>query len=264
MRLLLILALLLPACDEWPEVKKTDTIEAYEKYMAENPDSLKAVEARARLEQLYIEKARAEKTIEAYDAFLSRFPKGDLAGDAVEEREKVFWDWAEAQNTPEAWARFIEENKKSKSIKKARSRQRMAENKDAVGVGEPSMKKVNLAEDPKGELNGWGFVAPITNKGDKPIEYLNIQVRYLDANGKTLGGKEWPVVAKALPGNLPFEDGFDKPMAPGETRTWEYTAGFEEIPQGWVEKIEVVPVGIRLVGETEAPSGDRTVEAQIK
>ncbi len=264
MRFGLMLAIFLVGCDKWPEVKKADTIEAYEQYMAENPDSLKAVEARARLEQLYIEKARADKTIEAYDAFLSRFPKGDLAGDAGEEREAVFWAWAEAQDTPEAWARYIAENAKSKSIKKARARARMAENKDKVGVGEPDMKKVNLAEDPKGELNGWGFFAPITNKGDKPIEYLNIQVRYLDASGKTLGAKEWPVVATALPGNLPFEDGFDKPMAPGETRIWEYTAGFEELPEGWVEKIAVVPVGIRLVGDTEAPTGDRTVEAKIK
>lgn len=264
MRKLLILAVLLAGCDPWPEIKKTDTIEAYENYMAENPDSLRAVEARARLEQLYVEKARAEKTIEAYDAFLSRFPKGDLAADAAAEREEVFWTWAEGEDTPEAWARFISENGKSKAVKKARSRQRMAENKDKVEVGEPTMKKVNLAEDPKGELNGWGFYAPITIKGDKPVEYLNVQVRYLDANGKTLGSKEWPLVASALPGNLPFADGFDKPMKPGETRTWEYTAGFDELPEGWTEKIAVVPVGIRIVGETEAPSGDRNVEARIK
>ena len=264
MRLVLILLTLLAGCDDWETVKKTDTIEAYEKYMAENPESLKAVEARARLEQLYIDKARNDKTIEAYDAFLERFPQGDLAGQAAEEREKVFWDWAETQGTAEAWARYISENGKSKNLKKARARQHMAENMNRVEIGEPDMKKVNLAEDPKGELNGWGFTAKVTNKGDQPIEYLNIMVRYLDANDKMLGGKEWPVVAKALPGNLPFADGFDKPMAPGESRTWEYTAGFDEIPEGWSQKIQVVPVGIRLVDESETPTGDRTVQATIK
>lgn len=262
MRITLVLATLLLGCDPWPEVKKADTIEAYEKYMAENPDSLKAVEARARLEQLYIAKAREEKTIEAYDTYLTRFSKGDLAGEAALEREEVFWSWAETQATPEAWERYIKENPKSKNLKKARSRLRMAQNKDMVELGEPTMKKVNLAEDPKGELNGWGFYVPVTNKGDKPIEYLNLQIRYLDANDKALAVKEWPVVAKALPGNLPFADGFDKPMKPGETRTWEWTASFEEMPEGWTEKVKVVPVGIRIVGEEDAPTGDRTVETQ--
>ena len=260
MRYALFLLMMLAACDPWDDVKKADTIEAYEKYIAENPSGSKAIEARARLEQLYIEVARKDKTIEAYDAYIKRFPKGDLAKEAHEEREKIFWSWAEKENSPEAWQRFVDENPKSDHIKKARGRLRMAQNKDAVALGEPTMKKVNLAEDPKGELNGWGFYVDATNKGTKPIEYLNIQVQYLDGNGEVLGSKDWPVVAKALPGNLPFEDGFDKPIAPGETRTWEWTEAMEDMPKGWTESIKVLPVNIRLVGESEPPNTDRNLD----
>lgn len=264
MRPVLLLLALLMGCDPWPDVEKTNTIEGYEKYLAENPTSMKAVEARARLEQLYLDKARTERSLEAYDAYLKRFPKGDLAADAIKERDLMFWEWCDTTDTPEAWQRFIDENPKSEKIKKARGRLRMSQHKDAVALGEPVVKKVNLAEDPKGELNGWGFYVEVTNTGDKPIEYLNLQIRYLDAEGKSLGSKEWPVVAKALPGNVPFADGFDKPIEPGGKRTWEWTAGFDEVPKGWAEKVKMVPVNIRLVGETEAPTGDREVELNQK
>ena len=266
MRPMLLLLALLMGCDPWPEVEKANTIEAYEKYLAENPSSMKSIEARARLEQLYLTAARDAQSLELYDAYLKRFPKGDLAADAVKERDAVFWTWCETTDTPEAWQRYIDENAKADKlkIKKARGRLRMSQHKSAVGLSEPVVKKVNLAEDPKGELNGWGFYTDVTNTGDQPIEYLALQVRYLDANGKTVGAKEWPAVAKALPGNVPFAAGFDKPIEPGGKRTWEWTAGFEELPKEWAEKVSIVPVNIRIVGETEAPGADREVDLNQK
>jgi hypothetical protein len=63
---------------------------------------------------------------------------------------------------------------------------------------------------------------------------LKLRIQYLDGSGNPVGEGEWPVVAAQLPGNLPMPEGFDKPIAPGETRRWEWTTG--DMPDGWAKK----------------------------
>jgi hypothetical protein len=109
------------------------------------------------------------------------------------------------------------------------------------------MEQVNLAENPEGPLDGYGFYVDVTNNGDAPIQYLNMQISYLDEKGTTLSRSKWPAVATRLPASLPMEEGFDKPIAKGETRQWEWTTG--KTPDGWSKKVSVIPINIKFVGE---------------
>lgn len=248
--LLLPLTLALSACqDPFAAAQEANSIEAYEAFVAENPNSPFVTQAQIRLEELYLEKARAEKTLEAYDVYLEKFPKGKLKDKAVDERRQFLFDWAGEQDTAEAWQKFLDEYPSGdrKLKQEARQRLNMAQNKDLVTVGPVSIEQVNLAEMADGPLDGWGIYADVTVGGDKEVAKLVMEVAYLGAEGQVLDAREWPAVAPALPGNIPVEEEFKVPMKPGETRTFEWTTG--DLPAGWAKKARIRPVDIQFVGE---------------
>jgi hypothetical protein len=243
MRLVWILVVLsLAGCDPFPEVRKVDTIEGYEAYIAEHADSTFVSEARARLEVLYLEKARAERTLEAYDAYTSKFPQGVYRKEAYIEREAFMWAWADATNTADAWERYLKEypSHDARKVKDARRRKECATYLPNLAWTPVAMKKVNLAEDPNGELNGWMFSSDVTNNGPQTITYLQLTLRFKDTSGKTIGDARWPVVSENY--GIPVEEEKKIPIKPGETRTWSYTTG--DIPPGWSEQTELVATGI--------------------
>lgn len=250
--LLFPLLLSLAACtDPFAAAQEANTIEAYESFLASNPNSPFVTQASIRLEELYLEKARTEKTLEAYDVYLDKYPKGTLREKAVEERRTFLFDWAGEQGTAEAWQKFLDEYPTGdrKLKQEARKRLNMAQHKDLVSIGPVSIEQVNLAENPDGPLDGWGFYADVTVSGDKEVAELVLEVSYLGAEGQVLDTREWPVVAPRLPGNLPVEEEFKVPMKPGETRTFEWTAG--DMPAGWSKKARLRPVEIEFVGANE-------------
>jgi hypothetical protein len=247
----LLLALVLfsaTACtDPLAEAQKANTIEGYESFLKDNPNHPQRIIAESMLEELFLTKARDTRALEDYDAYLERFPKGKLRDKALEERREFLFAWAAETNTAESWQTFLDEYPKGnkKQLQEARRRKNMAENLSRVGISPVEVEQVNLAENPDGPLDGWGFRADIENKGDTPIEHLMFEVQYLGSDGKRLSGELWPVVAKALPGNLPKPEGFADPIPPGQSRTFEYTTG--DLPAGWSKKVKLVPTDIRLV-----------------
>ncbi len=248
--LIIPLALSLSACKSpFATAQEQDTIEAYETFLDGNPNSPFVTQATLRLEELYLEKARTDKTLESYDLYLDKYPKGKLRDKAVEERREFLFDWASEQDSAEAWQKFLDEYPTGdrKLKQEARERLNMAQNRDIISVGPVSIEQVNLAENPDGPLDGWGFYADVTVSGDKDVEKLVMEVAYLGSEGQVLDAREWPVVAPALPGNLPVEEEFKVPMKPGETRTFEWTTG--DMPVGWAKKARIRPVFIKFVGE---------------
>lgn len=254
-RLGILLLLACFACtDPFEEAKKIDTIEAWEAYISSGGSGRQKIEAEGRLEELMLEKARASKSLADYDALIARFPKGKQAKETNKERQTLYFQQIENENTAEGWQRFLDEYPRPKGdsalIADARRRLEVAKNADRFEIGQVEIAQVNLAEDPKGPLDGWGFKVPVTNKGDQPIESMYLRILLLDDSGKELIRREWPVVAKRMPGGLGMPDGFDKPMAPGETRVWDFTTG--DAPEGWNQKVKVYANRIKLVGATEA------------
>ena len=247
MRYLLLLALLGGCADPFEDTKKVDTIEAWDKYLATDPSGSRQLFAADRLEELMTTKAEASGLPQDYDAILKRFPDTRAKKKLQEARVKVALAIATAENTPEAWQKFKDENPFAEPglIKQAQGRVEMAQYAPKLGIAEPAVKQINLAEDPKGPLNGWGFSTTVTNNGDRSIARLNVEVELLDDKGGVLKAYSYPVVAGSLPGGMPMPEGFDKPMAPGDTRPWAYSTG--EVPDGWSKQVKIVPIAITLV-----------------
>jgi hypothetical protein len=238
-----IAALLFLVClgcgDNFQQVQRVDTIEAYEQYLVEYPDGRFVLQANSRLESLYLDKARAEKNLEAYDAYLERFPEGDLRTKALGEREEFLFDWARSENTAESWDTFLAEYPKAQKDRRSRAKRMVSvhEYQPKLDIEAPTMEQINLAEDPEGPLNGWRFEVLVTNNGDKTIESLSMTMEYLDGDARPLESKEWPLVAPYWP--TPIEQERKVPMKPGETRPWEWSTG--SVPEGWARRVRVYP-----------------------
>lgn len=237
--LLLALALF-TGCDTFHEVQQQDSIEAYESYLQEHPNSRWQLQAETRLEELYLEKAAADATLEAYDLYLSKFPEGDFRAKAMEQRETMLYTWAQGEATTEAWQKYLEEYPDAPKKRKQEARRaiKLADYIAFIEVGEITKRRVNLAEDPKGPQNGWEFTAEITNKGDKTLPYLNLAFSW--GEGSTAGREVWPVVAELW--SVPVEEEKKVPMKKGEVRTWVWTTG--DIPADYDGPLHLRPVGV--------------------
>ncbi|MBL8616424.1 MAG: hypothetical protein JNM72_12490 [Deltaproteobacteria bacterium] len=229
------------------KAQEADTIEAYEQFLVENPTSPYRLQAETRIELLLLEKARAEATLGAYDKVIERFPNGPLKEKTLAERKDFLYAWADETDTAEAWDKFMTEypSADKKQLTEAEKRKNMASLRGTVEIGPVALEEVNLAHIKDGPLDGWLFSADITNKGDKPVKHLMFRLHYLNAEGKSVDSDLWPVVATAMPGNMPMPDGFDKPMAPGETRRFSYETG--DMPPTWAKTAKLSPVDIKLV-----------------
>ena len=246
-RIAVLVLLLCSACDNFPAVQEADSIEAYETYLEENPTSRFAIQAESRLEELYLEKAKEEGTLEAYDTYLDKYPEGVHRPTALERRESLLFLDAYQKNTEEMWKKFLEEHPRAerKRDKYARKAVKAAPLIKHLTIGSIRIEDINLAEDPTGPLNGKGFYADVTNNATEPIAYLGMSMAYLDRDDNILMRKEWPVVAPQFP--VPMEEEYLVPIAPGETRTWEYTTG--DLPGGWSGKILLRPMRFEFVEE---------------
>jgi hypothetical protein len=248
MRAMLLLAFVLSGCaDPFEDTKKLDTIEAWESFLTTAPSGSRKLFAEDRLEELLTAQAEKTNLPADYDKVLQKFPNSRNTKKLQEARVKAALAIAEKENTPEAWQTFDAENPFADPMAKRTAQQRiqMAEYKDKLGFSEPVAKQVNLAEDPKGPLNGWGFFCDVTNNGDKRISRLTVEVQLLGDTDQVLRAFQYPVVAGSLPGNMPVPEGFDTPMEPGSTRPWSYTT--DEIPEGWTTpKVKMVPVFIQF------------------
>lgn len=235
----LIGATLLAACggDGYSEVQRADTIEAYSTYLTEHPDGQYRLEAETRLEALLYEKATLDKTLEAFDAYLATFPEGRRRDAIFDAREVALFDWARRTHTSEAWASFLADYPKADRGRRSKAKSMIAAFAYApnLEIGEVAIRQVNLAEDPAGPLDGWGFEVPVTNRGNDTLESAWLTIEYLDDQGRALEYRDWPIVAQDWPS--PVEESAKKPMKPGETRTWLWTSG--QLPPSWSKQARV-------------------------
>jgi hypothetical protein len=239
-------------CDPYAEVARTDTIEAYEAYLADNPSGANAFTAEVRLEELYLQKARTEKSLESWDAYLKRWPKGIHIEAAMKEREEFLFSWAESRGDATSWKKFLDEyptaqRRRMSKAKRAYKAASFAETN--LDVSDLRVTKINLAEDPDGPLNGTSFAFDVTYKGDKPLVSMWFAGQFLDKQGKIIDTKEWPLVAPYVEYPVPVEEEKTVPMKSGETRTWDWWA--DALPEGFDGKVILQPIKVRLADEEE-------------
>lgn len=250
MRLFALAALLFVAsacADDYAAATSAGTIDAFEAYLKDNPNGRYRLQATGQLEVLYLDEARAKGSLEAYDRYLERFPEGDLRARAIEERETFLFDWARQAGTVDAWDTFLKAypHAEKKRDKEARRMRDVAGYAASLSWTDVVVEAVNLAEDPNGPKDGWGFTMQVTNNGDKTLSDLRFTVSYLADDGRALGDDEWPLVAKSWP--VPIEEEKKVPFKPKETRAWSWTAG--DLPEPWVKgarKVSVAPTRLAV------------------
>lgn len=249
---LLSALLLLGACaDEYADAEKANTIESWSTYLDKNPDSMQAIVAKGKLEGLLIEKAKASNLVADWDAYLARFPDGKSVSVAKDAREALLLEEAVTAGTADAYKKFLDTVPDASTPRRSVAEAGLAATSYPLEVGELRIEQVNLAEDPKGPLDGWGFRADIKNAGDKTVEVLIYRLELQDAAGKVLASKEWPLVGPDKVWSSPVPESWMVPVQPGETRTYDYTTG--SMPEGWGNKARLVPLKI-VFGAEAAPA----------
>jgi hypothetical protein len=243
-----MIAAFLLACAFGPsyeEVQKTDTIEAYEAFLAADPDTIYQFACNKRLEELYLARGQQEGTRAAWQAYLDRFPEGGSRGTA--ERELAISAYSEAAktNTAEGYRLFLTEFPKADKWLRARADGR-ATNLEygKLTLGTPKVDRVNMAEDPKGPLNGWGVSVEVKNEGDKTLEYVALTLEYLAEDGHVVGAKDYPLTSKHW--SMPASELQQTPMKPGETRTWLWTEGDDSAPADWKQGVTLTVTGLKF------------------
>jgi hypothetical protein len=238
--LALSLSLGLGACDPFEDVKKADTIEAFEGWLAENPDpSSQTRLALQRLDELYLERARTQRDVAAFDKWLARFPKDTDAAKVAEEREAMLFAIAEEAGTEAGWKAFLDAAPQANVKRKAAAAEGAAAAQYAgkLAISPVEIKPVNLARDPAGEMNGTGFFAEVTNQGDQTLAVLWFNLLLLDGEGKVAQRADAPVAATADRGRIRKE--LLAPLKPGETRTFYW--GTDQLPAGFAQQARLVP-----------------------
>lgn len=241
---LFLLALL--ACDMGPtykQVQEIDTIEAYEEFVANDPDTIYKFAVDKRLEELYYQRGYQEGTGEAWKAYLERFPDGPHKADA--ERAVAAADYGEAAKvgTAEAFHAFVADHPKADKWLLARAEGRAAVLEyGKLDLTDPVVSEVNMAEDPKGPLNGWGVSAKVKNGGDQTFSYVSLTLEYLSDDGDVLATKDYPLVAPSWP--MPASEEQTTPMKPGDERTWMWTVAKDAAHKDWHQKVRLAITGL--------------------
>ncbi len=240
---LVLAALLSSGCEPFHEVQKQDDIAAYEAYLADHPGSRFDLQARTRLEELYLAKADEAKTLEGYDDYLTRFSDGIYREKAMTKREDFLFSRARDVDSLAAWEQFLAEypNADKKRKKAARQAIEVAGYREHLALGEARRKRINLAEQKDGPLDGWQFDVDVTNNGPKTITYLSLWVQW-DRPGQVAGRDEWPVVSERWP--IPMEEEKKAPIKPGQTRTWTWTT--RDVPEDYDGPVKITPSAINF------------------
>jgi len=242
-----LLALLLAACDNFAEVQKKDSIEAYEAWLKDNgEEGSSATSALTRLEELYRARAVASKKAEDFEAYLGRFPKSKARADMLKGKETALFDAAENAGTEAAWQAFIDRCKDCDPRKQELANAGILAAKYAAKLTIAPVREepVNLARDPKGPKNGIAWRADVTNNSDKTLSLVCMTLVFRDAAGGVAGRYDAALAAPQSTSRMPIAPGVQKPLAPGETRTWEYTneappAGSAGAPKLVVARVKV-------------------------
>jgi hypothetical protein len=232
----------------YDQVSREDTIEGYEQFLIDNPDSAFQNPVEKRLEELYFDKAQKEDTLESWEKYCDRFEtKGSPHfPEALKRAAHLAWEKTLAAGTKDALAAYLDKYGKADQVLADRARGYTAAlDYGKLEIGEPKIEKVNLGEDPKGPLNGWGVSADVTNAGDVPLAYVRLSVEWLKDDGSELATKDYPLVSDHW--NMPATDLQQTPLKPGEKRTWQWTEDFTTLPESATPKGKVFPSGLRPV-----------------
>jgi hypothetical protein len=247
MRLLLALltCLFLFGCEgaALHEAETQDTPEAYEAFLQEHPGSAQADRLRDRIEALRFGAAQESGTSEALRGFLAVHPDGKKADEASRLEDDLAF--AEAGRTGEsaALAAYLDAHPDGAHVDEARATAEKLDYLPAMEARDVKWERINMAGDPKGELNGWAVTAEIHNGGDRTLDLVECAIDYLDATGTAVQTDTWWAVAKELSG-FPVPPSARKPLPKNQSRDFRFSTA--EKPAGFADQFAVRVTSIRV------------------
>jgi hypothetical protein len=241
--IVLLFAVLLTACEgaDLHEAQQLDSPDAYEAFLAKHPQSAEAARLRERIEELRFLRAQREGTPDALREYLQRHPDGANAEKARAEEDKLSFDVAKREDTPDAYQAYLDSHAAGAFVEPARDAKDRHLYLPKMTVSNVAAERINMAADPKGELNGWRITAEVTNGGDRTLATVECAVDYLDAAGKVVQSDTWWAVAKDL-GGFPTPPEMIPTLKAGESRGFRF--GTAERPEGFADRFDVRVTGI--------------------
>lgn len=95
--------------NDWSKAESERSIQTYEEFIVQHPDSELVEQAKSRIEELYFESAKTAATVEAYQHFLDLYPEGDFADSAFTGIEELHFEGARAKKSIAALVDFLQQ-----------------------------------------------------------------------------------------------------------------------------------------------------------
>lgn len=102
-----LLAISSQATIDWSAAERDDTIQAYNKYISNWPESSQAEVARERVYQKYFDPVLTQNSIEAYEKYINDYPGSPKSIEAKHRIWKMAFDVAKHVNTEESFSIYI-------------------------------------------------------------------------------------------------------------------------------------------------------------
>ncbi|MCP4867196.1 MAG: hypothetical protein GY898_00575 [Proteobacteria bacterium] len=255
--ILLTFLFLLTACGEGAALHVADTdktVEAYQAFLAEYPDSSHSAEVQGKIEGLRYDAAKDSRNPEVLRDFLTHHPDHEAAGRLAKREDEVAWQVASAAKTAEGYKSYIDFHPEGTQLEAAQAEYALYAYAGELTIADIAIAKVNMAQDPEGPLNGWGITANVTNPGDKRLKRVTMAIDSLGASGDVVSTDTWYTVVQDL-GPMPVPPPLQTILEPGETKGFRFTTA--EAPEGWAEgSFALRAVSVRFAPPAPAPASD--------
>ncbi|RME46043.1 MAG: hypothetical protein D6795_15960, partial [Deltaproteobacteria bacterium] len=191
---LLFLLLVAAGCASaaYERARRANTVEAYEKFLQNHPDSDQAPEARQRLEQLRYEQVKFLRTEQAYQSFIEQYPDNPYVPQIRKELEEIRYKRAITNGTLEDYETYLKYHPTGEHVTEILTlyEERLwekAEQENTVAAFEAFLKKARLEssrERARTKIEELAYQEAVT--ADTPQAYA----RFLQKFGKSRYAKE--------------------------------------------------------------------------
>lgn len=106
---------------EWNRSKRKDTIDSYESFFKKYPDSRFTSYAKDRIVELKWDRTKQQDSIKAYQSFLNEYPASKYEQQAKETLEELEWKATQESKTIEAYEKFLKKHPSSRFASQAAS-----------------------------------------------------------------------------------------------------------------------------------------------
>ena len=230
----LFLMLLLTGCEGMAlhDAELEDSPEAYEAFLAQYPASARADELRERIDKLRFLRAKTAKTSAAMREYMTLHPDGAQIDEARRLEDDLSYNEAAALHTAEAYQAYMDSHPDGARVEEARFAGGQLVYIPQIKIGAIEVEPINMANDPKGPLNGYGVKAEILNDGDRTLRVVEMAVDYLSAGGAAVKSDKWWAVAPDL-GGFPTPPEMKPVLEPRGTRIFAWSTA--EKPDGYAD-----------------------------